>query len=71
MLLLVKLDGKKESGNMRMYSGRDVKCIVENFMAQHFNFESVYLNDESIYKLEEICSWYGREVENIVSNYEW
>lgn len=56
---------------MRIYSGRDVKCIVENFMAQHFNFEGVYLNDESIYELKEICKWYGREVEDIVSNYEW
>lgn len=70
MLLLAELDGEKESGNMRMYSGRDVKCIVEAFMAQHFNFDGVYLNDESIYELEEICKWYGREVENIVSNYD-
>ena len=53
---------------MTMYSKRDVENIVENFLARHFNFDSVYLNAESKYELEEACYGYGIEVENIVEN---
>ena len=50
---------------MKMYSGRDVMYIVQKFLAQHFNFAYVELNEDSIEKLEEICESYGIELENI------
>lgn len=53
---------------MKMYSGEDVRYIVEIFLAQHFNFASVDLNEDSVEKLQEICELYGIEVENIVEN---
>ena len=51
---------------MWMYSEKDVRNIVEDFLAEHFNFSCVYLNDESVEKLEKICNHYGTYVENIV-----
>ena len=54
---------------MWMYSGRDVKNIVEDFLAEHFNFESVYLNEESKEQLEKICNNYGIEVESIMEQW--
>lgn len=53
---------------MKMYSKKDVQHIVELFLAQHFNFAFVDLNEGSIEKLEEICEPYGIEVDNIVEN---
>lgn len=53
---------------MKMYSGKDVRYIVELFLAQHFNFASVDLNEDSVETLQEICELYGIEVENIVEN---
>lgn len=53
---------------MKMYSGEDVRYIVELFLAQHFNFDSVDLNEDSVEKLQEICEFYGIEVESIVVN---
>ncbi len=53
---------------MKLYSGRDVCCIVELFFAKHFNFSDVSLRQDSIRELEEICEPYGIEVENIVEN---
>ena len=53
---------------MKMYSGKDVRYIVELFLAQHFNFDSVDLNEDSVEKLQEICEFYGMEVESIVAN---
>lgn len=50
---------------MWMYSNKDVKNIVEDFLAKHFNFDSVYLNNNSVLELKEICKNYGVEVENI------
>ena len=69
--LLVKSTDKRKvlSGEiMKMYSGEDVRYIVELFLAQHFNFASVDLNEDSVEKLQEICELYGIEVENIVEN---
>lgn len=51
---------------MKMYSGNDVRHIVELFLAQHFNFSNVDLHVDSVRELEEICEPYGIEVENIV-----
>ena len=51
---------------MKMYSGRDVEYIVENFLAKHFGFDSISLNTSSIIELKMICEDYGIEVENIV-----
>ena len=53
---------------MKMYSERDVMYIVQDFLAQHFNFAAVELNTDSLKLLEEICEFghYGIEVENIV-----
>ena len=51
---------------MKMYSEKDARYIVELFLAQHFNFAFVNLNEGSVEKLEEICEPYGIEVENIV-----
>ena len=53
---------------MKMYSGKDVQCIVELFLAEHFNFLDVNLSEDSERKLEELCRPYGVEVENIVGN---
>lgn len=53
---------------MKMYSGEDVRYIVELFLAHHFNFASVDLNEDSVEKLQEICELYGIEVEGIVEN---
>lgn len=50
---------------MKMYSRRDVIYIVEEFLAKHFNFDSVSLNTDSSIKLKMICDNYGIEVENI------
>ena len=54
---------------MWMYSKRDVQSIVEEFLAKHFNFGSVYLSEESKKEFEKICRYYGTEVENIVEQY--
>lgn len=53
---------------MIMYSKKDVVNIVEDFLARHFNFDSVYLNTDSKDELEYICYRYGIEVGNIVEN---
>jgi hypothetical protein len=53
---------------MKMYSKRDVIYIVEEFLAKHFNFDSVSLNTDSIIELKMICENYGIEVENISEN---
>lgn len=53
---------------MKMYSERAVRLIVQDFLAEHFGFDCVYLNYESIEKLERICENYGIEVEHIASN---
>lgn len=51
---------------MKMYSGRDVMYIVQEFLADHFHLDSVSLKADSIIKLKEILDYYGIEVENIV-----
>lgn len=53
---------------MKMYSEGSVINIVQDFLAQQFGFDCVYLNYESIDKLERICEKYGIEVEHIASN---
>lgn len=50
---------------MQMYSRRDVIYIVEEFLAKHFNFDSISLNTDSVMELKTICENYGVEVENI------
>lgn len=53
---------------MKLYSEKDVRYIIELFLANHFNFSSVDLNYDSLRQLEEICKPYGIEVENIFEN---
>lgn len=53
---------------MKMYNEFDIQCIVELFLAAHFNFASVDLKRNSIGVLREICESYGIEVENIQEN---
>lgn len=53
---------------MKMYSERDIQIIIELFLAQHFNFDYVTLNQESIEKLKEICEPYATEVGHIQEN---
>lgn len=53
---------------MKMYSGNDVRCIIELFLARHFNVADVSLHQDSVRELEEICEPYGTEVENIFKN---
>ncbi len=53
---------------MKLYSSNDVRCIVELFLAKHFNFSDVSLRQDSIRELEDICEFYGIEVGNIVEN---
>lgn len=51
---------------MKMYSGSEVRYIVEAFLASHFNLCSISLNADSIMELRNILDDYGIEVENIV-----
>ena len=53
-----------------MYDARDVMYIVQDFLAQHFNFAAVELNIDSLKLVEEICEseLYGIEIENIQKN---
>lgn len=51
---------------MKMYSNQDVIDIVQDFLAKHFNFDYVSLNEESFAELKIICEDYGIEVKNIV-----
>lgn len=53
---------------MKMCSEHDVRHIVEIFLAKHFNFAFVDLNEDSIRELEAICEPYVVEIENIVVN---
>ena len=53
---------------MKIYSERDVMYIIQDFLAQHFNFAFVELNIDSLKLLEEICESYGIEMENIRKN---
>lgn len=50
---------------MKMYSGKEVRYILEDFLAEYFNFYSISLNADSIMKLKDILDNYGIEVENI------
>lgn len=50
---------------MMMYDNVDVKNIVEEFLAEYLDLYSVTLNVSHTYKLDEIMSGYGIEVENI------
>lgn len=46
----------------------DVVFIVEEFLAEHFHFDHVSLNHDSIMKIEELMKEYGREIDFIKSN---
>ena len=46
----------------------DLIFIVEEFLAEHFHFDNVTLNRDSIEKLEELIKDYGREIDFIKSN---
>ena len=51
---------------MRMYDDHDVRTIVENFIAIHFKFGGVYLNEDAEEELKEACRGLGIEVKNLV-----
>lgn len=53
---------------MKMYSGSEVRYIIEEFLAEHFNLDSLSLKADSIMKLRDILDNYGIEVENIQKN---
>lgn len=53
---------------MKMYSGSEVKYIVQEFLAKHFNFDYVNLNISSVMELKEICDNYGMDIPNIEEN---
>ena len=53
---------------MRMYNSEEVKNIVEEFLAEYLNLDSVSLTTDSIAKLINICCTYGVEVENMEKN---
>ena len=53
---------------MKLYSTDDVKDIVEEFLAEHFNFDYICLNADSIAKIKEIMEHYGIEADNIEEN---
>lgn len=46
----------------------DLIFIVEEFLAEHFHFDNVTLNNDSIMKLEEIARDYCRVIDFIPSN---
>lgn len=50
------------------YSIDDVISIVEDYLAKRYNFETVYLNGESIRILREIAEDYGIEIDFIAKN---
>lgn len=50
---------------MTMYDNVDVKNIVEEFLAEYLDLYSITLNASHSYRLDEIMSRYGIEVENI------
>lgn len=53
---------------MRLYSETDIKNIIETFLAVYLNLESVSLSTNLLYKVYDIISCYGIEVENIQKN---
>lgn len=53
---------------MKVYSKSDVKNIIETFLAEYLNLESVGLSPNLTYKLYGIMNGYGIEVENIQEN---
>ena len=53
---------------MKLYSAKDVRDIIEEFLAEHFNFDYLCLNADSISKIMEIMKYYGIEVDNIKEN---
>lgn len=55
---------------MKLYSRKEVRCIVEDFLAEYLNLDSVSLKERSIRNLIEICNNYGIEVEDIKENME-
>lgn len=57
---------KNRESAMILYSGNEVRCIVEEIIAELFGFDSVSLSSDSIMKLRDILDRYGSEVENIV-----
>lgn len=48
---------------MRTFSSGEIIFIVEDFLAYHFNLDSVRLNLDSRKKLEELYKLYGTEGE--------
>ena len=46
----------------------DVVFIVEEFLAEHFHFDHVSLNRDSVIKIEELIKEYGKEIDFIKSN---
>lgn len=48
---------------IRAFNSGELFFIVEDFLAYHFNLDSVRLNLDSRKKLEELYKLYGREVE--------
>jgi hypothetical protein len=53
---------------MKLYSGTEVKYIVEDFLAEHLNLDSINLKASSVMKLKEICDAYGIEVDEVDEN---
>ena len=47
---------------MKMFGDNEIKSIVEEFLAKHFNFENVRLDKRSIFELKVICEDYGFEI---------
>lgn len=50
---------------MIMYSKKDVQYILEDFLAQYFQFSSVSLDERLECLFEEACRGYGVNIENI------
>ena len=53
---------------MKMYSGREVKDIIEDFLAEYFNFDYVCLNADYLKTLQDVLKRYGVEVDDRKEN---
>lgn len=54
---------------LKVFHEFDIKSIIEDFLAQHFNFDCISLKDDSTETIKEICHDYGIEALNATNKY--
>ena len=53
---------------MKLYDEAEIRYIVEEFLADYLNVDSVILKQKAIVKLDEICDRCGVEFKDIKKN---